>query len=416
MAVKATLPSSSIRASSIAAASDPPRLDRLSRLLAPADVRALPANSGQARPWDVRVFDERLGRRVLLDGAMGLGDAYVDGWWECDDLPELFGRVLRQDVAGSLIDRHQWASLAWQKLRNLQTPSAAYANGQDHYDRGNALFASMLDARMTYTCGYWCDLDTGRPLASPGDLDAAQEAKLELVCRKIGVRPGDRVLDIGCGWGSFAKYAAERHGASVVGVTVSKEQIALGRERCAGLPVELRLQDYRELPSAGERFDHVVSLGMYEHVGPKNAGDYMRVVEKVLRPDGLFLLHTIATRRSQPDARDAEMAWIVRHIFPGGSIPSMAQIGRAVDGRFVVEDLHNFGVHYERTLLAWFDRFDRNWPDLRGRYGAGAGRFYRLWKYYLLTCAGVFRSRKYGLWQVVLSPKGVPGGWSRPDC
>ena len=385
-------------------------LSHIQYLLEPAGIHVV-ANDAEARPWDLRLRDDRLPRRVLMDGALGLGDAYVDGWWDCDDLPEFFCRLLRHDVAGGLFDRHQWASLAWQTLRNVQTPRSAFANGQDHYDRGNVLFESMLDPRMTYTCAYW-QAQAGKELTS---LDAAQEAKLDLVCRKIGLEPGDSVLDIGCGWGSFAKFAAERHGARVVGVTVSREQLAWGNESCRGLPVELRLQDYRDLPKTRERFDHVVSLGMYEHVGPKNARTYMRVVGQVLKPGGLFLLHTISTRQSQPNSRDKEIAWMSRHIFPGFSIPSLAQIGRAVDGLFVVEDLHNFGVHYEKTLLAWHERYSRNWPKLKGHYDGEADRFYRLWTYYLLTCAGAFRSRKYGLWQIVLSPLGVPGGYVRPS-
>ena len=255
----------------------------------------------------------------------------------------------------------------------------------------------MLDRRMTYTCGYWSS-----PSGEAKTLDEAQEAKLDLVCRKIGLKKGDRVLDIGGGWGSFARFAAERYGASVVAITISKEQAALGRELCAGLPIDIRLQDYRDLHD--ETFDHVVSLGMFEHVGVKNYRTYMHVVRRVLKPDGLFLLHTIGSNKSLWFADP----WIAKRIFPNGMLPSIAQIGKAVEGLFIMEDWHNFGTDYDTTLMAWFSNFDTAWPLLKEKYGE---RFYRMWKFYLLSCAGGFRARNTQLWQIVLSPRGVPGGY-----
>ena len=232
-------------------------------------------------------------------------------------------------------------------------------------------------------------------------LDEAQEAKLDLVCRKIGLKKGDRVLDIGCGWGSFAKYAAETYGASIVGITVSKEQAVLARERCKRLPIEIRVQDYRDLD---EKFDHIISLGMFEHVGVKNYRGYFKVAHRCLKENGLFLLHTIGHARSHI----ASDPWIEKYIFPGGMIPSIAQIGKGIEGHFLVEDMHNFGADYDRTLMKWFENFDAAWPKLRDKYG---DRFYRMWKYYLLSCAGVARSREMQLWQIVLSPNGVQGGY-----
>jgi len=229
----------------------------------------------------------------------------------------------------------------------------------------------------------------------------AQEAKLDLVCRKIGLEEGQRVLDIGCGWGSFAKFAAEKYGAQVVGITVSKEQVALGKELCKGLPVELRLQDYREVD---ETFDHIVSLGMFEHVGCKNYREYFKVAQRCLKEGGLFLLHTIGSNVS---ARSGE-PWLTKYIFPGGMLPSMAQVARAAEGLFVIEEAHNFGADYDKTLMAWFANFDAAWLSLRARYD---DRFYRMWKYYLLMCAGTFRARSNQLWQIILSPHGVAGGY-----
>ena len=251
----------------------------------------------------------------------------------------------------------------------------------------------MLDERMVYTCGYWKDVN---------NLDDAQEKKLDLVCRKIGLKSGQRILDIGCGWGSFAKFAAERYGAQVVGITVSKEQVVLARERCKGLPVEIRLQDYRDL---NEKFDHIISLGMFEHVGYKNYREYMTVARRCLVDGGLFLLHTIGGNISSTQTD----AWIDKYIFPNSIIPSAKQITSAYEGLFVMEDWHNFGTYYDRTLMAWFENFDNAWPALASKYNE---RFYRMWKFYLLVCAGTFRSRHNHLWQIVLSPRGVVGGYT----
>jgi cyclopropane-fatty-acyl-phospholipid synthase len=250
----------------------------------------------------------------------------------------------------------------------------------------------MLDRRMTYTCGYW---------KNARNLDEAQEAKLDLVCQKLDLKPGQTVLDIGCGWGSFAKFAAERYGAHVVGVTVSEEQMKLGKELCKGLPVELRLQDYRDIQGS---FDHIVSLGMFEHVGYKNYRTFMRVVYEHLSDGGLFLLHTLGGNTS---VRSGE-AWMDKYIFPNGMFPSLVQIGRAIEGLFVMEDWHNFSADYEKTLFAWFANFNKHWPEISGKYGE---TFYRMWKYYLLACAGTFRTRSSQLWQIVLSKNGVPGGY-----
>jgi cyclopropane-fatty-acyl-phospholipid synthase len=255
----------------------------------------------------------------------------------------------------------------------------------------------MLDPRMVYSCGYW----SGMPRAT--DLAQAQEAKLDLVCRKIGLKAGDRVLDIGCGWGSFAIYAAQKYGARVVGVTVSKQQAALARERAAGLPIEIRVQDYRDIDDGP--YDHVISIGMFEHVGHKNYRTYMEVVKRVLKEDGLFLLHTIGTDTT-PKAPDP---WFHKYIFPNGILPSPALIGQATDGLFVLEDWHDFGADYDTTLMAWWQNFDRAWPELKEKYGE---RFYRMWKFYLLSMVGSFRARHTNLWQIVLSPKGVPGGYA----
>lgn len=363
---------------------------KLAALLQQADVRL----DGH-RPWDVRLLDGDVPARVFAQGNLGLGEAYMDGHWDCDQLDVLFHRVLRADLGRQL---HP-SELLWHHLRarlfNLQTVRRAWQVGQAHYDLGNDFYAAMLDPRMTYTCGYWANADT---------LAQAQEDKLELVCRKLGLEPGMRVLDIGCGWGSFMGYAAERYGAECVGVTISKEQASWARQRYAGLPLEFRLQDYRAVTG---QFDRIVSIGMFEHVGHRNYAEFMRVAERCLTDDGLFLLHTIG-KQAGTGATDP---WISRYIFPNGEIPTLAQISAACEGVFVIEDVHNFGADYDRTLMAWHANFAKAWPRFAEQLGE---RFGRMWRYYLLSCAGAFRARSLQLWQLVLSRHGMEGGYHRP--
>ena len=347
--------------------------------------------------WDIAVHDDRCFRRIVKHGLVGLGETYADGLWECDALDQMFDRCLRADLPARLAGTLPvTARYLREKIFNLQNTRGAWRNGRAHYNLGNDLFENTLDQRLAYSCAYWQGADT---------LDEAQENKLELICQKLGLEKGMRVLDIGSGWGSFVGYAAERYGCEMVGVTVSEEQIAFTRKKYEGLPIEIRLQDYREL---NEKFDRVVSIGMFEHVGPKNYDTYMRVVQRCLTGDGLALLHFFATQRPWPNRLDSEVNWVTRYIFPGLVVPSLGQVGAAIDGKFVTEDLHNFGADYDRTLMEWFVNFDRNWHNIQSAYGE---RFYRMWKYYLLTCAGAFRSRKYQVWQFVLSKTGVPGGY-----
>lgn len=360
---------------------------RVERLLSLADVRI----EGE-RPWDIQVHDERLYARVMAEGSLGLGESYMDGWWDCERLDEFFFRVLRARLDNRLRPTKELKWVARAKLVNLQSRSRAHEIGKRHYDIGNDLFQRMLDSRLIYSCGYWKNATT---------LEEAQEAKLDLVCRKLGLEHGMRVLDIGCGWGGMAKFAAERYGVEVLGITVSEEQVKFAQEVCRGLPVEIRLQDYRDLKGP---FDRVLSLGMFEHVGYKNYRTYTRIVRQVLTDYGLFLLHTIGGSRTVKRANP----WTDRYIFPNSMLPSARQISSAIEGLFVLEDWHCFGADYDKTLMCWFRNFEESWPHLKDRYGE---RFYRMWKYYLLSNAGGFRARNNRLWQIVLSPKGVPGGY-----
>lgn len=347
-------------------------------------------------PWDIQVKDESVFRRLLVGGSLALGESYMDGMWEVEQLDEMIHRLLSSPLA----QKRSYLPQRWARLKailfNLQKQSRAFQVGKEHYDLGNDIYEVMLDRRMVYTCGYWCHAD---------NLDQAQEDKLELVCRKLDLKPGMRVLDIGCGWGSFAGYAAEKYGCEVVGITVSEEQVQLAEERCAGLPVTFRLQDYRDV---SEQFDAIVSLGMFEHVGHKNYRAFMEVLLRCLKPHSLALLHTIGKNDSTPGVDP----WISRYIFPNGEIPSLRQISHALEPELVVEDLHNFGPDYDRTLMSWYRNFDAGWKDLRNRYSE---RFYRMWTYYLQVCAGAFRARDLQLWQFVLSLGSSSTAYRRPD-
>ncbi|MDN7845974.1 cyclopropane fatty acyl phospholipid synthase [Burkholderia multivorans] len=349
-----------------------------------------------ARPWDIQLRTSGVPEAILAYGNLGLGESYMDGRWECDQLDELFSRVLM----ARLDEKVRMSNLVLHTLRsrwtNRQTTRRAWQVGKAHYDLGNEFYQAMLDERMTYTCGYWGD--------GALTLSEAQEHKLDLICRKLELRPGMRLLDIGCGWGSLMGYASERYGVSCVGVTISKEQAEFGANLYANHPIEFRLMDYRDL---NETFDRIASIGMFEHVGSRNYRTYMDVARRCLTDDGLFLLHTIGKNRrgTPPDP------WIDRYIFPNGEIPALSHVTEAIEGRFVVEDLHNFGADYDRTLTAWYRNFEAAWPRFADSMGE---RFRRMWRYYLLSCAGGFRAREIQLWQWVLSKRGILGGYRRP--
>ena len=357
-------------------------------LLAKADIEI----NGK-RDWDIQVFNDRFYKRVFAEGSLGLGESFMDKWWDVKSLDQFFCRILSSNLDEKISPYNMIWLILQSKIFNLQGVRRAFQVAHSHYDIGNDLFTLMLDKRKTYTCGYWKNAQ---------DLNQAQEDKLDLVCRKIGLKKNQRILDIGCGWGSFIKFAAENYSAQAVGITVSKEQAEFAQKDCAGLPIEVRLLDYRKLD---EQFDHIVSLGMFEHVGPKNYKKYMQVASRCLKDGGIFLLHTIGANKTRysPDP------WINKYIFPNGVLPSMRDISNAIEGLFVLEDFHSFGQDYDKTLMAWFHNFDSNWKQICEKYG---DRFYRMWKYYLLGCAGAFRARNIQLWQLVLTKNGLLGGYT----
>lgn len=346
------------------------------------------------KPWDIQVHNEGFYSRVLRQPYLGLGESYTDGWWDCSNLDQFFFKVLR---AGSEKEFKNWR-LAAHYLKavifNYQKKSKAVEVAQKHYDIGNQLYELMLGKSMAYTCAYWKDAK---------NLDEAQEAKFDLVCKKIGLKPGMKVLDLGCGFGGFMKFAAEKYKISGVAVNISEEQIRFAKQWCQGLPIEFQLDDYREAIKA--KFDRVVSIGLTEHVGYKNYKTLFQVANDRLDDGGLFLLHTIGGNKSVTIAEP----WIEKYIFPNGMLPSVKQLAGSMEDLFVLEDLHNFGADYDKTLMAWYHNFLASWPIIKKDYD---DRFYRMWCYYLLSCAGAFRARNIQLWQLVLSKKGVVGGYT----
>lgn len=346
-------------------------------------------------PWDIQVHDPAFFGKVIRGGSLALGETYMDGLWDCDQIDEMIVRMLNHglgDRAESPLRRAVYQLQA--SFMNLQSKTRAYIVGEQHYDLGNDLFERMLDETMCYSCGYWKDTD---------DLHQAQLNKLDLAARKLGLEPGMKVLDIGCGWGSFAYHAATEYGCEVTGITISKEQARYARERCKGLPVDILLEDYREL--TGE-FDRIVSIGMFEHVGHKNYRTYFESAKKLLKEDGLFVLHTIGSNGSSIGADP----WINKYIFPNGVLPSIVQIARPTEDLFVMEDWQNFGSDYDRTLMAWHKNFEEAWPEIKKNYNE---KTYRMFRYYLLICAGAFRARDIQLWQVVFSNR-RPGRYDAP--
>lgn len=350
------------------------------------------------RPWDIQVDKPEFYDRVLAGGSLALGESYMDGWWRCEALDQLFDRILTERIDKKVKkEKRILAAVLRARVINAQRKKKAYIVGKRHYDMGNRLFSIMLDKRMNYSCGSWEKATT---------LDQAQEAKLELICQKLMLKPGMRVLDIGCGWGGFAKWAAEKYDVKVLGITVSQEQVNFAREYCRGLDVKIEFRDYRDLT---ERFDRIVSIGMFEHVGFKNYKTFMKVVARCLETDGLFLLHTIAGNTTVHSVDP----WIGKYIFPNSMLPSAKQISSAFERILVLEDWHSFGHHYDRTLMAWHRNFSANWSKIKDVYDK---RFYRMWTYYLLTCAASFRARRNQLWQIVLSKKGIRGGYRYIRC
>ena len=364
---------------------------KIQELLYKADIRM-----NGSRPWDIHLNTLDVLERLASNGSLGLGESYVDGEWYVDELDEFFTRILRSKLDREVKPLGLLLPIIRERVFNHQNSRRVWQVGEIHYDLGNNFYEAMLGPCMAYSCGYWKNATT---------LAEAQDAKLDLICRKLQLKPGMRVLDIGCGWGSFMAYAARNYGVSCVGITVSKRQAEFARKHYSDLPLEFRLEDYRNLQG---KYDRIASIGMFEHVGKKNHRSFMQVAHRCLLDDGIFLLHTIGKNERGGTAEP----WMDKYIFPNAELPAIGHVSDAADGLFVAEDLHNFGPDYDKTLMAWYANFDAAWPCFSDTLGE---RFYRKWKYYLLSCAGAFRARELQVWQWALTKNGIVGGYPRID-
>lgn len=363
----------------------------LARLLSTAGIH-LNGNS----PWDIHVHNPDFYPRLLAGGSLALGESYMDAWWDCGALDQFFTRLFRarlHTLAHRLIPLGDSLPLILSSLWNRQSPHLAPRVAHQHYDLGNDLFLAMLDARMQYSCAYWTDAAT---------LDDAQLHKLQLIARKLRLAPGMRVLELGSGFGGLAHFLASEHQCEVVSYNISEQQVSFSRELCRDLPVRFELADYRLALHEPGPFDRIVSVGFLEHVGYRNYRAFAELIAAQLAPRGLCLLQTIGANQSETHTDP----WLDRYIFPNGMLPSLAQLARAAEGLLVLEDLHNLGPHYDRTLMAWHRNFTRAWPTLQFNYN---DRFFRMWTYYLLSSAAAFRARTQQLWQLVLSHGDLPG-------
>lgn len=345
-------------------------------------------------PWDITVYNEDFYKNLLIEKNLGLGESYMDFWWDCPQLDEFIYRILKKGLDSEFIGSVK--DFIYQipaYFLNLQTRRRSAIVAEKHYDLDNDWFFSFLDPYKQYSCAYFDRTD---------DLNEAQQKKLDLICRKAGINSKDQVLDIGCGWGGFARFAAEHYGCNLTGINISSEQIQYARNFCKGLPVKIIHADYRDIRG---KFDKIISIGMFEHVGPKNYRKFMKVIFNVLKENGIFILHTIGSNESSLSGDP----WLNKYIFPNGKLPSMAQISKAVEGKFVMEDWHNLGPHYDKTLMAWYSNLKNAWDELKNRYD---DKFRRMWEYYLLSCAGAFRARRIQLWQIVFTKCGA----KQPEC
>jgi len=365
---------------------------KVAELLRRADIEI-----GGGRPWDIQVHDERLYQRVLAEGTIGAGESYMDGWWDVEQLDEFFTRVLRIRFDRQIRTSSMLLQVLLSRIANFQNRRRSQRVAIQHYDISNRLYEAMLGPTMQYTCAYY-GVEGGEMT-----LDQAQRTKLSLIARKLYLEPGMRVLELGGGFGELSRYLAAEHGCEVVNYNISRQQVEYARGLCKGLPVDIRHEDYREAASLEESFDRVISVGLMEHVGPKNYRGFFELAKSRLKAGGLALVHTIGGNKSRPIADP----WITKYIFPGGVIPSEARLTRAKEDLFVLEDWHNFGPDYDRTLMAWEANFVAAWPRLKEQEGLDE-RFYRMWRYYLLSSAGAFRARGLNLWQMVLSHGDVP--------
>jgi cyclopropane-fatty-acyl-phospholipid synthase len=338
----------------------------------------------------IQIHNPNFYKRVVQFRELGLGESYMDGWWECQAMDQMLTKLLNSDVHKRLklsipILWHFAKSI----LLNRQTLTKAAANAKFHYNIGNDLYERMLDREMVYSCAYW----DGSP-----DLEAAQIAKMDLICRKLKLEPGMKLLDIGSGWGGFLRYTVKNYGVVGTGISPADQQIILAKEKSRGLNIEFQQLDYRKLTG---KFDRIVSIGMMEHVGPKNYKTFFQKCEDLLEPNGMMLHHTITANTPT----NSTNPFFDKYIFAGGILPSLTGLARSSEGKFIIEDVHNFGPDYDKTLMQWYKNINAKWSEIP-QYDL---RFRKMWNFYLLASAAAFRSRSIQLLQAVFRPPHAAG-------
>jgi len=364
------------------------------QLLAGADIHL-----NGSRPWDIQIKHPLTLQRWMREGSLGMGESYMDGWWECQAIDQMMSRAVRARLQQHMGTPQAWWHSCWSKWAQHVPVGKGSIVGRAHYELSNLLFSAMLDSGMNNSSAYWHE--------GASTLEQAQTAKLDMICRKLQLQPGMRLLDLGCGWGSLMRHAAKYHGVTALGITQSEEQMQLGQQMTKGLAVQFELIDYRQFNTDGRtQFDRVVSAGMLNQVAQVKDPAFFSAARRSLKKDGLFLMEAMGNNQ----ADKLLGPWMEKHVLGKASLPSIGDIAEPAQAHFVLEDVHNLGADHDRTLLHWHQRFELAWPQLRLNYDE---RFYRMWRYHLLSSAGSFRARSTQIWQIVMSPKGLPGVYRR---
>jgi len=354
------------------------------------------------KPYDLKINNKQFLTKMMLSASPSIdaGEAYMNGDWDCEQLEELFFRICKSEMDSELYSKFgSFFYTLKNSIINQQSPSKSHEVAKKHYNLGNRFYELMLGKSMAYTCSYWKNAHS---------LDEAQFDKYDLICKKLYLKPGEKVLELGCGWGGLAKYMAEKYGCEVVAIDIGEQPSSYAKKLCKDLPVTVHQCDYRSTHiynPQNKPFDKIVSVGVLEHVGYKNYTPFLNIANSFIKPDGIFLLHSIGGNVSLNYCDP----WINKYIFPNGMLPSIKQLGEALEHKFIVEDLQNFGAYYDKTLMAWRSNLNNNWDELKPSYDE---RFRRMMNYYLASCAGGFRARSMQLWQYVLTPKGMLNGYS----